>query len=1499
MPLSRKTLWFLGALIFAPAFARGQSSCWVWQIYTDATFTYGTAACDALAALDAASYGDGRTIAVTSATPSGDATATGGGLRCIGSETLASGSTVTNQGLGGAEPVAVPCGQYFVSSTPPLPAQTRSHDSVAEPINPSTGNVYKTETDVKFAGFGAIEFQRFYNSADAMGADGVPGWRHSYDRSINTVYQSVATSYPGHSTTVSPQYSTPTLACTSGFAAIQGAVSAWAGATATYSGGVCVIANGSATLGTLPIQVYPTGTPPASPVEYDVIRDDGQTLRYPIIDGTVTNPPGISIRLAITGSGFTVTDDQDTVETYNTAGVLHSITSRAGVVQTLSYSGGLWSGVTDSFGNSLTVARNAQGSIGSITVNGSGLVQYGYDSSLRLHTVTNLDSTTRTYNYVGNFVNALTSIVDENGTTYLTWGYDFQERGTSSKGAGGADAQSLTYNSNGSVTVTDAVGAVRTFSYTRIGDINQVISISGSQCPTCQASAATTYDSAGWVASSTDYNGNLTCYANDPVRGLELVRVEGFAPGSACPANLASYTPTSGTLQRKITTQWSSIWREPQTITEPNRTTGYTFDTYGNVLTKTITDTSVTPNVSRTWTYTYYNGGLYGQVQTLTGPRTDITTDVTTYTYYNCATGGECGQISTITNGLNQVTTFNSYNVYGQPLTVTDPNGVVTTLTYDARERITSRQVSTEITGYSYYPTGLLKAVTLPDSSSVTYSYDNAHRLNKIADGVGNYISYSLDAMSNVTGASSYDPTNTLHRKHTRAFNTLSQLYQDINSAGTSAVTTTYGYDSNGNQTSIDAPLSRNTGNQFDALNRLNQITDPNNEVTKLAYDANDNLASVQDPRSLTTSYSHDGFGDLTQLVSPDTGTTNNTFDSAGNLRTVTDARSALAAYTYDALNRVTQIAYSDETLSYTYDQGTNGIGHLTGASDANHSMSWTYDTLGRVNGKGQTVAGVTKSVGYSYTKGDLITLVTPSGQIVTYGYNTNHQVTSISINSTTLLSGVTYDPFGPATGWTWGNSTTVSRSYTQDGVPNQIMSAGVTNGYTEDNALRITGISDSGLSSNTWTFGYDILDRVTSGSSSARTRGYTFDSDGNVQTETGTVAFTATVAISSSEISSITGGLARTYSYDAAGNITGDGTNSFAFNQRGRMVSANSTNYVYNALGQLIEKSGGGGTTLLMYDEAGHVLGEYTSTGALIEETIWMDNLPVATLQPNGSGISIYYIHSDHLGTPRKITNPSGNTVVWRWDPDTFGSVAPSVATITYNLRFPGQYYLPETGLFYNYFRDYDPQTGRYVESDPIGLRGGSYSTYAYAAGNPISNFDPSGLDCVSAGGRTICNYPGGPAFNIPTPPGFPAYIGPDDLLYHSYEVSVSENCSDNNMMQGLINNPAPGDPMSPATAGGTPNVAQVPMVNNPILSYVTNDLVTGNPMVVNVTTGNRGFSPGYVARTVSNGVVHNYGEGEALVQSPLFFSPQFLLDQYVWRTQTNNVAKKCGCGN
>jgi RHS repeat-associated protein len=1245
----------------------------------------------------------------------------------------ASGSSCPAEPSCSSSSSSCPGGYSVTSQLNPAADNGSPSNGVGEPINPATGNVYTSELDIAERGQGSpIEFRRFYNKADATGVDGVIGWRHSYARSITTVYQTASSFYPGSSASVSPQYATLATACTSGFAAIQSSVSAWASAAATYNNGVCVLSNSTGTIGTLPIQSSPGMPGSSTPIEYDLIRDDGQTLRFTLQNGVINNQPGVSIRLAVTGSGFTVTDDNDNIEVYSSAGALQSITSRGGVVQTISYdSNGLFKEVVDSFGNSLIVTRNAQGSIGSIALSGGGTVQYGYDSDGRLSTVTNLDNTSRSYVYgTSGFPNAITGLVDESGGTYSIWVYDALQQAVSTQQAVDANAQSLTYNSNGSVTVTDALGAVRTFSYSRVGDINKVVGISGSQCPTCRESAATTYDSAGWVSSRTDYNGNLTCYQNDPIRGLELIRVEGIAPGGTCPAPLSGYTPAAGTLQRVITTQWSPSFREPAVITEPNRTTAFTFDGNGNILTKTITDTTVAPNVSRTWIYSY-NG--FGQVLTAQDPRGNTTA----YAYYSCSSGSPCGQVQTITNALGQVTTFNAYNAYGQPLTLTDPNGVVTTLTYDARQRLTSRQVGSETTGYSYYATGLLHTVTLPDGSTISDTYDAAHRLTNITDSVGNSINYTLDALGNRTAENATDPLGTFHRIHTRVFNALSELAEDINAAGSSAVTTTLGYDGNGNLTTSDAPLSRNTANQYDALNRLVQITDPAGGVTQLSYDANDDLAAVSDPRSLATTYSHDGFGDVTQQVSPDSGTTIHTYDSSGNLNSTTDARGAVASHSYDALNRVTQAAYSDQTINFTYDAGTNGIGRLTGASDANHTLSWAYDALGRVTGKAQVVASVTQAVGYAYVNGDLTTLITPSGQTIAYGYS-NHRITSISVNGTALLSGVTYDPFGPATGWTWGNNTTVSRSFNQDGNPQQIVTAGVTDGYTVDSASRITAISDSGLSSNSWTFGFDALDRVTSGSSSALSRGYSYDADGNQLATTGTVAFTDSIASGSNQLNATTGAIVRTYSYDAAGNTTGDGTRAYTFNQRGRLsqatVGGNSTSYIYNALGQLIEKSGSAGATLLVYDESGHLLGEYTASGAVIQETVWMGDIPVATLQPSGTSMATYYVHTDHLGTPRKITRPSDNGLMWRFDPDTFGSLAPNgnpsgLGAFGYDLRFPGQIYMAETGLNYNYYRDLDTSTGRYLESDPIGLHGGSNSTYSYGNENPISRIDPFGL--------------------------------------------------------------------------------------------------------------------------------------------------------------------------
>jgi len=110
-----------------------------------------------------------------------------------------------------------------------------------------------------------------------------------------------------------------------------------------------------------------------------------------------------------------------------------------------------------------------------------------------------------------------------------------------------------------------------------------------------------------------------------------------------------------------------------------------------------------------------------------------------------------------------------------------------------------------------------------------------------------------------------------------------------------------------------------------------------------------------------------------------------------------------------------------------------------------------------------------------------------------------------------------------------------------------------------------------------------------------------------------------------------------------------------------------------------------------------------------------------------------MYFVHTDHLNTPRLITSDTGQAV-WSWaNDDPYGNNAPNenpsgAGNFTCNLRLPGQYFDTELGTHYNYFRDYDPLTGRYVQSDPIGLLGG-VNTYAYVAGNPMNHIDPFGL--------------------------------------------------------------------------------------------------------------------------------------------------------------------------
>jgi RHS repeat-associated protein len=1066
-------------------------------------------------------------------------------------------------------------------------------------------------------------------------------------------------------------------------------------------------------------------------VPVGLIRPDGHddALIGTSTSGVYISLSGAAIHVQASGANWIATLKDGSREVYSGTGQLTQLVTPGGMITTLTYNGNnQLSSVSGPFGRAIQFSYT-NNQLQTLIDSAGNSISYTYDTNNNLTSVTYQDGTTRTYLYANStFPSNLTGIVDESSNQFLAVTYDpTTGAATSSQQAGGAQAVSIAYSANGAV-ATDALGATHTYTFTN--DPNYAPRVTALSINTLTQTFAVptgATDPQRRVTQTTDANGNITTYAFDAnhmtstidAYGTTVARTTGF-----------QYLSTTSAL--------------PTLITEPLRQTAYAyFPGTSTVQTKTITD--VATGVARAWNYTYNS---YGQILTIDGPRTDVS-DVTTYTYYTCTTGNQCGQVNTIQNARGQITTFNTYNAHGQPLTVTDPNGVVMTLTYDLRQRIRSRQVGTETTSYTYYPTGQLQTVTLPDGSTITNTYDAAHRLTDIADGLGNHTHYTLDAMGNRTAENTYDPSSTLKRTHTSVINALNQIDQDVNAAGTAAVTTTYTYDNNGNPLSSDAPLSRNTTNLYDPLNRLKQITDPATGVTRLGYDANDQLTSVVDPRSLTTSYTRNGFGDVKTVSSPDTGSTNNTYDSGGNLKTTTDARGATATYSYDALNRVSQVAYSDQTINFSYDVGTNGVGHLTGASDANHSLSWAYDALGRVTGKGQTIGTVTKSVGYAYVNGDLTSLVTPSGQTVVYGY-TNHRIISVSVNGTTILSGVTHDPFGPVTGWTWGNGTSASRAFDEDGKLTQLQSGGEAYAYSYDDAFRITGIANTAKSNLSWTYGYDNLDRLSSAHTSALSESWTYDANGNRLTQGGTYPMALVISPTSNQITSGSSAVfgSGTAFYDAAGNTTQLQGNTGSYNGAGRMSLANfngaTAQFIYNALGERIYKNASGsGVTLFMYDEGHHLIGEYGSSGNLIEETVWMGDTPVATLRPSGSAIAIYYVHTDHLNRPRKISVPGSNALVWRADLDPF-EVFPAdnvpgdglnqnpsgLGNFVYNLGLPGQYFDPETTSVYNLHRDYAASLGRYLESDPIGLDGGSYSTYAYAGGNPLSNIDSSGLE-------------------------------------------------------------------------------------------------------------------------------------------------------------------------
>ena len=1063
-------------------------------------------------------------------------------------------------------------------------------------------------------------------------------------------------------------------------------------------------------------------TPASQPTFARADRPDGRYYYFQLFNNSWIADADVLLKLErlFNGgqpSGWRLTlADGDQVEEYDSNNRLVTIKNRSGLQQTLSYDGqGRLSTVTDHFNRTLSFTYTTGNRVQTMTDPNGQTYIYSYqddDTILtngRLVSVTYPGNATRTYHYENtnaSLKRALTGITDENNNRRSTWTYstnsgDFGRAISSVQGPNmsvPANPVNLAYTSATSTSAADAK-TTRTFGFETILGVARRTTTSAA-CNNCgQNAKARTYDPAtGFLASETDFNDNKVCYVHD-ARGLETSRVEGLGSG----ANCASLPGLSG-VQRKISTEWHATFRLMKRIAESKRLTTFVFNgegvncgpggastPAGLICSKTMqstTDTNGSQNFSatvtgtpRTWTYTY---NAEGQVLTENGPRTDVT-DVTTYVYHanaatctatvtGASTTGCRGQVNTISNALSHVTTISEYNAHGQPLKITDPNGLVIVLAYDVRMRLVSRNVGGEITTYQYWPTGLLEKVTNPDGSFLKHTYDDAHRLIQIEDSITptpNKIVYTLDAMSNRTKEEIFDQSGTLAQRVEREYNNLNRLTKVKGGTSPTTQVTEYQYDNQGNVTKVTMPFAnagdsiatRSYDQTFDALNRLTTTTEPpkdNNGGTSRGtishqYDLLDQLTQVTDPRGKITTYTVDGLSNRTQQVSPDTGTTNMTYDAAGNMSSLQDARGFTQTRTYDELNRLLVTAHTGQTISRIYDTNTNSKGRLSNLNDRSGTAGLSYSVQGRLIYKASHIHYVSGGAGHVLVTlpeydsfGRLSKITYPSGRAVVYSYDAAGRVSGITSNGNTLVSSIKYHPFGSPREWTLGNGQVYTRTFDLDGrVTTYPLSPGVVRTVQYDAGSRITGMTHANSALNHGV-GYDNLDRVVSWTQGSSNQAYGYDLSGNRISHTiGANTYTHTISSASNRLISISGPTARTYKHDAAGNRNGDGTYTFTYGTDGRMWGSTENNLASrtNDFGQRMSRVRTGiqpVQSLFVYDEGGRILGEYDEYDTVRLENIYLDDLLLVTIFPNETVID--------------NTHASAVTVTGTWSTASYG---------------------------------------------------------------------------------------------------------------------------------------------------------------------------------------------------------------------------------------------------
>lgn len=1097
----------------------------------------------------------------------------------------------------------------------------------------------------------------------------------------------------------------------------------------------------------------------------DIRRPNGQILVFSRADDTIKiwtgETQGSGILELLPDNTFLYKPGDETEEYYSYIGNfiggdvwrISKIKHISGLTRTYSYdSARRLEKITDSRGNQLTIEYSTARNIARVTVPGNRVFTYHYNRFGNIDSVSYPDGTTKIYLYEDAALPfALTGVIDERNIRYATYDYDATGKAISSFHGTNANLELVVYGTDGTVTLTNGRDISSHYAFSYHNGIKRFAEITGPGCTSCGTSDTSYhyFNVTGFLQSKIK-QGITNEYGSYDSKGNPGYMIQAAGASEARRIDY-TYDPRFARKVKTIT--------EPSVYTSGSKVTTYDYDDFGNIT--RIRIDGFTPNgsiVGREINLQYL--GPLNQLSQIDGPRTDVS-DIVTLDYYanDIAQGNNRARLKSITTPLGVVRSNILYSATGKVSSETRLNGVSLTYSYysgnDRLQSITENDGTTSRTTYwTYLPTGEVETITrgygTADAVTMIFGYDAARRLTSITDGLGNRIQYQLDTEGNKEKEDLYDDTNTLRKS-------LTQTFDDYNRLNL----LTQANESRDNDFNADGTLARVTdGNSvvtdygYDALKRLVVTTQDvggadvstQNALTLYGYNVDDHLTSVTDPNDGTTTYIYDDLGSLLSQNSPDTGTTHFTYDAAGNVSTKQDAKGQSFNYSYDALNRLVLLDAPGtvDDIAYTYDSCTNGAGRLCqiviGDGTGNQVTTYSYDGVGHVISH--------QGVVYSYDVLDRVRSMNyPSSRQVVYNYNIAGQVSQVELidqgQSTILASNMTYAPFGPVTDFTYGNGKTLSQGldpayrFTSHHVTGALQ---LTNNLYDGNGNLLQ--VDNSLTQTTNVYNYDALNRLDTANGAFGDQDFGYDKNGN-------------------RLSLIDSGNTLTYSYapnsnrldvaanddvilDANGNTTRKGSWMYTVNSHNRLTNVSNDaeevgRYAYNGLGQriykdvttIVKKRPVVTTTNFTYGLNGELLSEETAGGVI--DYVYLNGQPVAMI----SADQVYYVHNDHLGTPRAITDTVGD-VMWTWDGDPFGSVKPdgitagkgkNAATFTFNLRFTGQYYDAESGLHYNYIRYYDPSTGRYVTSDPIGLNGGM-NTYAYVGANPLRWIDSNGLD-------------------------------------------------------------------------------------------------------------------------------------------------------------------------